>query len=313
MGLLVALLILRPQPAFPLDGPASPLGLDSPNPAGLRVDYANGRLSVEAKQQPWGKLLEEIRKKTNIHFHYHSIPLDGSVTLSFAALPVKQALEHLFGSDASFAFRYPDVTGGFQPSAHPTEVWVFGKAWDGGSEAIRIASGKPEGESAASGSSIPADPGQVFETPDDATEQATPPDDAKGVEEDPDQLIEMTKNEDPEVRLQALLALSDSGKADEDTIWSALDAALTDKDASVRGNAIQALARRAGPDTPNATAHLWQALRDPHPGVRMMAVDSIPSNDQGIALLQEALSDADETIRSVAAFRLEQEVNGTGQ
>jgi HEAT repeat protein len=121
----------------------------------------------------------------------------------------------------------------------------------------------------------------------------------------------MAENKDPQVRLQALLALSDDDKADEDTVQSALDAALTDKDASVRGYAIQVLARRAGPD---ATGLLWQALRDPDPGVRMRAVNSVvPSNDQGIALLQEVLSDADETVHSLAAFRLKQEVNATGR
>jgi hypothetical protein len=301
--LLVALLVLQSQKAFPLDEITSPSGLGSPNTLALRVDFAKGLLSVEAKQELRVKLLNEIRKKTGIHFHY-SVPLEGSITLSFAALSVKQALERLFGPDASFVFRYPGMTGRSAPSALPTEVWVLGKASVGGSEAIRTANGKPEGESAASGSSTPADPYQVFETPDGT----------QGVEEDPYTLIEMAKDEDPQMRIQALAALSDSGKADEDIVWPALDAALTDQDPSVRGYAIQALARRAGIDTPNATAYLWQARHDPDPGVRMMVVDSVaPSNDQGIVLLQEALSDADEGIRSLAAFRLKKGVNASGR
>ena len=39
-----------------------------------------------------------------------------------------------------------------------------------------------------------------------------------------------------------------------------------------------------------------------------MAVGNAKSQDQGIALLQEALSDVDETVRSVAANRLNQEL-----
>ncbi len=319
--LLVALLVLGPQKAFPLDKITSPSSPGSPNTSGIRVDFANGLLSVEAEQELWAKLLNEIRNKTGIQFHY-SIPLDGSVTLSFAALTVKQALERLFGPDANFVFRYPDMTGQSALSALPSEVWVLGKARGEAVEAIQNAGGKPAGELPAAGSNLPIGPSQALETPDhafhysmdSADEQVAPPDDAQNVEEDPDRFIEMTKHEDPQVRLQAVVALSDSGKADKDTVRSALDAALTDQDPSVRGYAVQALARRAGPDTSNATAHLWQALRDPDPGVRMMAVDSvIPTNDQGIALLQEALSDADETVRSLAAFRLKQEANTTGR
>ena len=53
--------------------------------------------------------------------------------------------------------------------------------------------------------------------------------------------------------------------------------------------------------------HLWRALRDPAAEVRIMAVENAKSKDQGIALLQEALSDVDETIRSVAANQLNQD------
>ena len=55
--------------------------------------------------------------------------------------------------------------------------------------------------------------------------------------------------------------------------------------------------------------HLWRALRDPSAEVRIMAVESVEPKDQGIALLQEALSDVNETVRSMAANRLNQELH----
>jgi hypothetical protein len=69
----------------------------------------------------------------------------------------------------------------------------------------------------------------------------------------------------------------------------------------VRAYGVQVLAMRGGPEL---MGHLWRAMHDPSAEVRIMAVENAKTKDQGIALLQEALSDVDETIRSVAANRL---------
>lgn len=92
----------------------------------------------------------------------------------------------------------------------------------------------------------------------------------------------------------------------DDTVRSTFEAALADRDASVRGQALQALAIRGGSE---AMEHLRQGLRDSDPGVRIMAVERVEPRDEGIALLQEALADADETVRSLAASWLKQAEN----
>ncbi len=94
------------------------------------------------------------------------------------------------------------------------------------------------------------------------------------------------------MRSRAIAALTDSGTGDDD--------------ASVRAYGVQALAMRGGP---KVMRHLWRALRDPDAEVQIMAVENAKSKDQGIALLQKALSDVDATIRSVAANRLNQELH----
>lgn len=86
----------------------------------------------------------------------------------------------------------------------------------------------------------------------------------------------------------------------------ALDAALSDKHPSVRGAAFQALASRGGPE---AMGPLWQALDDPDLGVRILVVESVAPGKEGEALLEEAPSDADETVRLMAAERLKQVSN----
>jgi HEAT repeat protein len=118
-----------------------------------------------------------------------------------------------------------------------------------------------------------------------------------------DHLVELARDEDPETRVQALSTLAGGGNADEGAVESALDAALTDKDPSVRGAAVQALASRRGVD---AIEHLRQALEDPDPGVRIIAVENVALQGQGLVLLREALSDADELVRTIAADRLKQ-------
>lgn len=89
---------------------------------------------------------------------------------------------------------------------------------------------------------------------------------------------------------------------DKTTVQSAIEAALTDKDARVRGQALQALTSRDGAE---AMPQLWQALRDPDPGVRILAIENAGSGEQGKALLEAALSDEDESVRAVARARIE--------
>jgi HEAT repeat protein len=73
--------------------------------------------------------------------------------------------------------------------------------------------------------------------------------------------------------------------------------ALSDSDMAVRGYAIQALARRGGPQ---AMSYLRDALRDPDPSVRLMVVEDVIGAPDGLPLLQEASSDSEESVRSSA-------------
>lgn len=118
-----------------------------------------------------------------------------------------------------------------------------------------------------------------------------------------DALLTVTKSAQPEVRLQAFEFFQQSAQADERTVLSALNEALADEDANIRGYALQALADRSGTD---AIEVLRQAFHDPDPSVRMIVIDKVGLQGQGRLLLQEALSDEDAMIRSLAASRLKQ-------
>ena len=292
---LTACLVLQGQltPAFD-----SPAAIDQLNPVtavAKRVSLRDGLLSIHARQAAWAQLLHEITKQSGIRFHY-AIPLEGSVTTSFTDLPLKQALKRLFGPEANFIFRYPQKADQASPGGVPAEVWILGEASGARVDASRSTA---EHKSSALGSDAAAS-----DPPDQDDPSSVETENSHAERENIDTLLETTRAEDPMLRMQALSALAASDKADDETIVrSALDAALADEDAGVRGQAVQALANRGGPE---AIGLLRQALRDSEPSVRLMAVDSVVPQEQGIALLQEALSDGDETVRYRAASKLKE-------
>lgn len=266
------------------------------------VNLQDNLLSIESKQMPWTTMLRAISKKTGIRFHY-SIPLEGSVSVSFNALPVRQGLERLFGPEAHFILRYPIGSGPpVEQGRLPLEVWVLGKV------AGDIASGTPgrklaEGVTEIAGSPM-ANPGTEQEMPEDVLEPIPTPEEIQAAQEEIDTLIDMTRHDDPAQRLQALLSLSGHDKVDAVTVRSTLEAALKDRDANVRGYAVQTLGSHGGSE---AIGYLWQALRDPDPAVRIAAIQTAVPTDQGHAFLQAALADKDEHVRSIAVLMQKQE------
>jgi HEAT repeats len=279
LRLVGILLVLGAQGVTPCRIAVSASRVDSPT---LRVSARDGLLSVEAQAAPWVQVLDEVSRKTGTHFRLFS-PLPGSVTIAFKELPAEQALRRLFGPNTNYVLRFPESNAQSVSPDFPSEVWVLGRG-----------------------------SGKIFETSDDkgnlapeATENTSDPG-QEGEKEDRAELLaalDALKADDPARRMQALSFLCESGKADERTVLSALEAALADEDASVRGQAIQTLATRGDPEV---MKYLWQALRDPDPSVRTMLIDSVVPQGPGFALLQTALSDADETVRTIAAFRLKQ-------
>jgi HEAT repeats len=268
---------------------------DSP---ALRVEFKGGLLSIEARQSPWTEVLKAVREETGMRVH-SSLPPAGLVTVSCTALPVKQALERLFGLEANFMFRYPKRKT--WPLAVPQEVWVLGTAQRGDAKPPRQASDEDQTVQSAKASEN-LHPAKTDSTSDNAASEGGGldlNDDAEAL----DRLIEQARNEDPETRAQALSTLAGGGHADEDAVASVLDAALADKDPNVRGIAVQALVNRRGAD---AIEHLQQALADPDSSVRIIAVENAIQQEQGRELLQEALADADDLVRTIAEDRLKQ-------
>ena len=230
-------------------------------------------VSLEAAQNPWTQVLQEIQQETGMRFH-HAFPLKGSVSICLAALPVKQALAQLFGPEASFIFHYPPGVSG--QLLVPGDVWVLGTVREGAAESPRQA----KLDSYDRVLPAPEEPESLSKRSEAEAGLANP------ALYDPEviaQLTEMAQDKDPGTRLQALSALTQTGNANETELQTAIDAALSDKDPSVRSAAFQTLASRGGPE---AMGLLWQALEDPDPGVRMnmVAVERVTPGKEGEAL-----------------------------
>jgi len=238
-------------------------------------------------------VLDAIQAQTGILFH-HAHPFQGSVSASFTGLSVGQALTRLFGQEAGLIFRHPP-NGSGSPST-PNEVWIVGQLKEGGTE------------SPSHGVRGPSH--RVIPIPEEQPGGVESEGDASGSMLDENDVIQrytkMAEHEDPAMRAEAVSALGQSAKWDEPEVHIILDAALSDKDPSVRGAAFQALVSHGGPE---AMGSLRQALEDPDAGVRIMAVESVALGKEGEALLEEALSDANETVRVMAAERLKQVSN----
>lgn len=278
-------------------------GLESQAPESqtLRLRFDDGLLSLHASQRPFEEVLGAIQKETGIRFHY-TIPMSGTVTLSFNDLPVQEALKRFLGREAQLMFRFPEGPGAASSTGVPEEVWILGEV--SGPVAIGIAPSEGTlAKHAAPGVAGVVAPTQAPETPAPADEPQPEADPATSELPDVDSLIETTGSEDPTLRLQALSALVGNGKVDPEAVESALDSALTDEDPGVRAQAVQALMRRGGAE---ATAMLGQALNDRDPAVRLEAVDTAVPDDQGVALLKQALADTDETVQYRAAMKLKE-------
>ncbi len=295
------------------DGPGSePVISPTPASKSVRVLLENGLLSLHADQRPYPDVLDAIQKTTGIRFH-HTIPTGVAVTESFTDLPVKQALQRLFGAEASLMFRYAVADEAPGPRAVPEEVWVIGTVRARGAPGLAAAAGegaKRPGSAEAAGAQTPSPaPTPAVVPHEQASQEDQAPQENQALipglsdAEAIDSLAGMTRDEDPEMRLQALSALSSGAPGSAtDTVRSSIDAALNDKDARVRGEALQALANLGETE---AMPHLWQALRDPDPGVRILAIERAASGAEGKSLLEAALADEDESVRAVAKARLE--------
>ena len=267
----------------------------------LNVESKQGLLTIKARHAPWQQVFDEISRKTGVKFR-SGTSRAGSVTLTIKSLPFQDVLHRLLGPQESFMCRYDEdvVSLGGTPGI-PREVWLLGGENIARSEGSMSKTTKNNGVSsilndASNRNAVQNAAGEEISKLSEESHATSPK---------INELVEQAQDEDPNRRIQAISALGDRELTDE-VVHATLRAALEDDDASVRSQAFQSLVMRGGDE---ATEYVRRALSDSDPNVRIVAVEYVEPNNHGISILQEALGDSDETVRSLAASRFS-EVRG---
>jgi hypothetical protein len=229
-----------------------------------------------ANQAPVAVILDKIARTTHILIHYSLLP-DAPVTATCNAATVSGLLKCLLGSQVDRVYRYPQPTdlnaaNALSASAQPEEVWLLA-------------------------TNMPVKPGisQNVSTPaKDFVAPVQSPEERALIEETLKQAASANTGE----RAGALHNLGLIGNKDDADILKTLKEAMTDKNANIRMQAITSLMQREGE---NAALEVQQALKDDDVNVRMAVLSNV-HNDT--AILQQALSDSDKTIRDLAASKL---------
>ena len=231
---------------------------------GIRVDIMDAEVRLEVKHTSLAQALDGLASISGVPIHYSAVP-PGLVTATCRGATVKPVIECLLDHKANMVVRYAGRSSKGQPQVQPAEVWLLGTTFE-------------------------YDQSSSVHNPAMAKTDSAP--DASN------QLLTMAKSENPSRRAEAIGRLMAGGRKGDVAVKKALEAALSDEDPKVRGQAITSLAMREGA---GAAAALQQALQDSDVGVRLTAVARAGDNT---ALLQQATADSNASVREMATMRL---------
>ncbi len=298
--------------------------------APVKVDWREGRLSVAADKASLSQVLLEVARHTDMEIR-GADELQEQVSVHFSSVSLFEALKNLLAG-VNYAIT-EDASG--PGGARRAHLVIFGLRQGVAAQptTATLVGREPERRPTAE-----VTPRGGLETPAVRTEQekraaalraaleAKDRDALRDAVLDPDSTIQAAAyralakldpqaavsalvaaakpdRPDPLARLQALQLLARNKSADGETVLAGLRDALGDKDKATKEFAIQALVKHGGPQ---AMGYLQQALRDQDPSIRQMVIQSVAHKEGGFVLLEEALTDPDESVRSSASMLLKQ-------
>lgn len=245
----------------------------------------SGTIRLEAKRAPLARVFDELARETGARIHYSASP-DELASATCEGVTVHDVVKCLVGGEANLVFRDPKKSSPARAQAEPLEIWIL----ETSSRAGRVAAGTAHGTATA--------------TAKKAVREAAMSGEKAAPQTDPNKtgnLGGMSSAEASAQRVEGLSRLAAEGNADDESVWRALENALSDQDPSARAQAVYGLSRLRGA---GAVGVLQDALQDGDASVRLMAVDSAGSDARSLGLLTQALADSDETVRAFAAMRL---------
>lgn len=259
---------------------------------------ASTTIRLEARHARLEEVIDAIARKTGVRVHQRDLP-EEFVSAMCAGSTVQHVLECLLGPSANLVVRYLSGDAKNTRAAQPTELWVLGKSTSAPSATMNSASnGRCDPPSHTPTEHITVDNNALANAAIAPAVVGPSANDDTPPEVDTRTLINLATADDPAQRADAVAQLAVHAPKTDRAVRQTIQIALQDESPEVRAQAVFGL---AGSDDAWAVAALEKALQDEDVNVRLMAVDSAGANAK---LLQDALSDADETVRSIAALRL---------
>ena len=242
----------------------------------LKFSHDKGfEVQLEVKKMSIAEALESVIKQTNIPIHYSALP-EGFVNATCVGPSLKPVLDCLLAGKANLIVRNKNDNTANDSQEPIAEAWIVGS-----NLGDVVAKTECSTVTKPSLSDIQREEDEV------AFNRQT------------EALIKAAQSPNPEERIEAMSRLLIAGHPGDPAVKVTIEQGLNDKNELVRAQALSSYARREGV---NATSAIQEALNDPSVQVRMMAVDGITDN---ATLLQQAINDSDETIRVLAATKLD--------
>jgi hypothetical protein len=240
----------------------------------VKLEIARSGISLEVRATRLARVLDELSGRLGTPIRYANAP-EQPVTMTCRGHNLDNVLRCLLGADADLVFQY---AGAGKPGVarRVVDVKVL---------ASTFMNMPPLGSGSPAAASVPAPVGKNAGKSVDSL----------------DTLLAMTRSDDPEQRAMALEKIRRVEGVDDATLKAAYQSAMNDTDGDVRAEAISGLALL---DEEGSFGLLTSAMADEHPSVRLAALDSMEVNPESRPYYEQALTDADESVRALAALRL---------
>ncbi len=248
--------------------------LQTGQPASIQLTLSkqtDTAIRLEARAAPLAQILKALADKTGAQIHYSVLP-EAPVTATCVGANVGQVMDCLVAKQVGLVAHKPQKD-------KPAEFWLLGSSV-GSCQAVTVAASPIQ--------KIAAEP-----TPEAlaAAELA--------LQEHTDHLLKQTQSKDPNQRAEGIGNLGAVGPKNDPVVDEALRNAMTDINADVRVQAIRAIVQRGGDEVAD---QVGLALKDKDVNVRLTAVSDIQDDE---TLLQQALSDSDQSVRDLAKDKLQ--------
>jgi len=294
----------QPQvPAQPAKPAPKPIIVQSPPPnqplaqPSLKVDFAGGKLSVTADRMPLSQVLREVGQRTGLEMRGVQ-DASGVVSVKFSDETVAQGVQELLGGINYAVIGSLASARDIQEarvvvlSATSTDNLDVGGPLDAARKKVAVP-GVSATTPAARGSwradLMSADPA--------AQDRGFAEINKLDPREAFDALQDVITNGDGVARLRALQFMDQDGSLDPNQVVGALRDALNDQDSTLRDYGIEALGRQNSADALDA---LRQQFEGGDAATRLSILEAISQRSDARSLIQQAMNDPDQGVRTMA-------------